>query len=255
MVNSRLLMSVVTATASMFLMPVTSWVDGLPNYTFASPAFASFPEQTKSNFKYVPPNRGIPRQTQGTGTRGDDQSESVALQLLAPNDHTGQTLSGHPTFFWYVSEIPREPVEFSLVESGVAEPIFVQQIQIQKAGIVRMEMPKNLPELVPGKEYRWSVSLIRNDNRRSDDTFAQSWIKPVPETPELKQQLAAAKSDRERASIYAQAGLWYNALNALSTAQAANPTDPSIREDFLSLLAQAGLTEVVVQERQHLARQ
>jgi hypothetical protein len=140
------------------------------------------------------------------------------------------------------------------VESGVAEPIFVQQIQIQKAGIVRMEMPKNLPELVPGKEYRWSVSLIRNDNRRSDDTFAQSWIKPVPETPELKQQLAAAKSDRERASIYAQAGLWYNALNALSTAQAANPTDPSIREDFLSLLAQAGLTEVVVQERQHLAR-
>jgi hypothetical protein len=255
MVTSRLLMSVVTASASMFLMPVTSWVDGLPNHTFASPALASFPEQTKSNFSYVPPYRGTPRRTQGTGSRGGDSSEAVTLKLLVPSDHTGQTLSGHPTFFWYVSEIPTEPVEFSLVESGVAQPIFVQQLQLQKAGIIRMEIPKNLPELVPGKEYRWSVTLVRNANRRSNDTFAQSWIKRLPETPELAQQLAAAKSDRERASIYAKAGLCYDALNALSIAQAANPTDSSIREDFLSLLAQVGLTEVAEQERQHLARQ
>lgn len=255
MVNSRLLMSVVTATASIFVMPVTSWVDGLPNFAFSTtnPALAGFPEQTTLNFSYVPPTRGMPRRTQGTGTRGCDRSQ-VALQLLVPSDHTAQTSSGHPTFFWYISELPKEPVEFALVESGVAQPIFVKQLQLNKAGIVQLEMPKNLPELVPNREYRWSVSLICNAMGRSNDSFAQGWIKRVPVTPLLEQQLAAAKSDRDRASVYAKTGLWYDALGAIATAQASNSTDLSIREDFLSLLAQAGLKEVAVQEHQRLAR-
>ncbi len=254
MVTFRLLMSLVTATASMFLIPVTGWVDGLPNFTFSSPALAGFPEQTNSNFSYIPPTRGMPRRTQGTGTRGCDQSQSVALKLLVPNDHTAQTLSGHPTFFWYVSEVPREPIEFALVESGVAQPIFVKQLQLDKAGIVRLEMPKNLPELIPNRDYRWSVTLICNVNQRSNDSFAQGWIKRVPITSALEQQLSAAASDRDRASVYAKAGLWYDALNAIATAQASNSSDPSIREDFLSLLDQAGLKEVAVQEQQRLAR-
>ena len=263
MLNSRLLMNVVTATASVFVMPVTSWVDGIPNLTFSTtnPALASFPKPTQSNFSYVPPIRGMPRRTQGTGTRGCEHSQ-VALQLLVPNDHTAETSSGHPTFFWYISELPKEPVEFALVESGVAQPIFVKQLQLNKTGIVQLEMPKNLPELLPNREYRWSVSLICNALRHSNDSFAQGWIKRVPVTPLLEQQLAAAKSDRdspaetlrERASVYAKAGLWYDALGAIATAQATNSSDPSIREDFLSLLAQVGLKEVALQEQQRLAR-
>ena len=241
MVSSRLLIGAVTATASLFLMPVTSWLDGLSNFTFTSSALASSPEPTIQNFSYVPPYRGTPRRTQGTGSRGGDSSNSITLKLLVPGDHTGQTLSGHPTFFWYISELPPESMEFSLVESGVAQPIFVQQLKPRKAGIVRIDMPKNLPELVPGKEYRWSVTLVDNANRQANNTFAQSWIKRVPETPGLQQQLATAKSDRDRASIYAKAGLWYDALNALWTAQSANSTDSSIHEELLSLLARAGL--------------
>jgi hypothetical protein len=253
MLNTRLLMSVVTATASLFLMPVTRWVDGSALHVLSSPALASFAEHPGTKFKYVPPYRGTPRRTQGAGTRGEDESEGVTLKLLVPNDHTGQTLSSHPTFFWYVSEIPEEPVEFALVESGVAQPIFVQQLQLEKAGIIRMEMPKNLPELVPGKEYRWTVSLVSNANRRSQDTLAQSWIKRISATTTLNQQLAEAKSDRDRASIYAEAGAWYDALNVLLNAQSTNPTNGSIREALLSLLERAGLTEVAAQERQRLA--
>jgi hypothetical protein len=255
MVTPRLLKSVVTISVSIFLMPVTSWVDGLPNHTFASAALASVPEQLKTALNYAPPRRGTPRRTQGTGSRGCSQSQPVALELIVPNDHTAQTVSGHPTFFWHVSDIPNQPVEFSLVEAGVAQPIFVKQIQPQKPGLVRMEMPKNLPELSPDKEYRWSVSLVCNANRRSNDTFAQSWVKRVSGTAALEQQLATARSDRDRALVYAKAGLWYDALNAISTAQAANPTDSSIREDFLNLLDQAGLTKVALQERQHVAKQ
>lgn len=254
MINTRLLMSVVTATASLFFTPVSRWVEGFPLHVLSSPALASFAEQPGTKFKYVPPYRGTPRRTQGAGTRGEDESQEVKLKLLVPNDHTGQTLSSHPTFFWYVSEIPEEPVEFALVESGVAQPIFVQQLQLEKAGIIRLEMPENLPGLVPGKEYRWTVSLVSNANRRSQDTFAQSWIKRISATTTLNQQLATAKTDRDRASIYAQSGLWYDAINVFLKAQSTNPTDRSMHEAFLSLLDRAGLTEVAAQERQRLAR-
>jgi len=61
----------------------------------------------------------------------------------------------------------------------------------------------------------------------------------VPTSPRLAQQLTATTSERERALIYAQAGLWYDALTAISTAHALNPRDPSILEDRL-LLDQVG---------------
>jgi hypothetical protein len=57
-----------------------------------------------------------------------------------------------------------------------------------------------------------------------------------------------------RASIYARSGVWYDALAAISTAQAAKPRDPFVQEDFLTLLDQVGLAEVANQERQRLAK-
>ena len=98
-----------------------------------------------------------------------------------------------------------------------------------------------MPELVPGKKYRWSVTLACNEERPSSDIFIQSWVERVPTTPDLTQRLAGAVSDRDRATVYAQAGLWYDALAAISTAQTANPHDSSIHGNFISLLEQGGL--------------
>jgi hypothetical protein len=116
-------------------------------------------------------------------------------------------------------------------------------------------MPNNLPELLVGKEYRWSVTLLCNRDRPSANPFIQTWIERIPTTPSLTQQLAAASSDRDRASIYAQAGLWYDALAAISAAHTANPKDISILEERLLLLDSVGLARVAAQERQSLARQ
>ena len=223
--------------------------------SFATPALADTPSKAKpATFRYVPPKRGNPKSTQATGSRGCNQVQSqVSLTLLVPKDHDGLTTSSHPTFFWHVSA----PVQmaFTLTQRGVVQPLWEQQIQPPAAGIVQLEMPSNLPELLPGKEYRWSVSLLCNRERPSANPFVQTWIERIPTTSSLTQQLAAAPTDRHRASIYAQAGLWYDALAAISAAHTANPKDVSILEERLLLLDSVGLERVAAQERQSLARQ
>jgi hypothetical protein len=152
-----------------------------------------------------------------------------------------------------MSEAPTVPVEFALVEPGVTTPIFVKQIDAPKAGVTQLEMPANLPELVEGRKYRWSVSLVRNDKRRSTDVFVQGWVERVATTADLDNKLASATSERQRAGIYADRGLWYDSLKAISAAQAAAPNDKAIAEERLSLLEQVGQKQVVEQERQRLA--
>ena len=207
---------------------------------------------SRGDVMYRAPKRGAPESTQGTGSRGNLEELPITLTLLIPNDHTGRTTSGHPSFFWYMSEAPEFPAEFALVEPGQTKPLFVQQIATPKAGMIQVEMPKDLPELVVGRKYRWSVSLIRNSKRRSNDVFVQGWIERMPTTPELTKQLATATSKEQQAAVYAKAGLWYDALATISQAQAEKPTDKSILEERLSLLEQVGQTQVVKQERQRV---
>lgn len=225
------------------------------NLSFSSPALANTPPKARPKFRYVPPNRRPPKSTTATVTRGCEQSEQfqpITLTLLTPEDHDGLTTSGHPTFFWHVSA--PVPMTFTLAQPGVSEPILEQQIQPQEAGIIQLKMPPDLPELVSGREYRWSVNLNCKLDRSSDNLYIESWIKRVPATVALNQQLAAATAERDRASIYAQAGLWYDALEAISIAHNANPNDKSILEERILLLEQAGQTEVAAQERKRLGR-
>jgi Domain of Unknown Function (DUF928) len=242
----------VAATVSMVLMPYA--VSFNTSLALMEIAFVSArADIATSNFHYQPPNRGTPKTTQGTGSRGCDRSEPATMTLLVPNDHIGQTISGRPTFFWHVSDKTSVPVEFALVEPGVAKPLFVHRMQVQKGGIMQVQLPQNAPELVSGRKYRWSVSLLCNSNRPSNNVFVQSWIERVPGKPELTQQLTNGKSEVERARIYAASGLWYDALATISTAYNANPSDRSIAQARLSLLAQVGLDRVVAQEQQNLA--
>lgn len=258
-VKARKLATVVGGAASIFLMPAIGSWDAALNQTFRYPsanlgfssvAWADTPVQ------YVPPSRGTPKNSVGAGSRGCPQSVPVTLALLVPNDHNGQTVSGHPTFSWYMSDKTSVPVEFALVEPGVAKPVFVKQMQVSQAGIMQVQLPNELPELATGKKYRWSVSQICDSNRPSNNVFVQSWVERVSPNSELSQKLATVKTEdsslqavRERARIYAQAGLWYDALQALSTGYTANPNDPSIKADFLALLAQGGLTQISAIER------
>ncbi|HAA30849.1 MAG TPA: hypothetical protein DCE56_28080 [Cyanobacteria bacterium UBA8553] len=239
-------------------------------------------QATGSLIRFVPPVTRNPRTSQGAGSRGGCEQSSIPAEdlvtLLIPSkDYIGQTTSSHPSFFWYLSESVSVPMQFTLRESGVSKPLYQKQLDSPRPGIIQLEIPKDRNGLVPGKSYGWSVTLVCNAKRPSVNPFFYSWIERVPTTPALEQKLAMAnpnsnalnqmrlsekssgdrhsllKTMRERASIYAQAGLWFDALASLSKAQSVNSSESFVREDFLSLLNQVGLTEVVKQERQRPA--
>lgn len=244
------------------------------NLAFLASRLANLPAQAESNSlvskapssskQYFPPLRPNPRRTQGSGSRGCDQSLAGDLvTLLIPSkDYAGQTTSGHPTFFWYLSQPVSVPMRFSLVEPGVARPLYEKQIDSPQVGMIQVALPKDKPELLTGRQYKWSVTLLCNTKRPSANPLLISWIERIPTTAALEQQLAAVALNnhsstqtlRDRAWIYARWGLWYNALATISKAQATNPRDLAIQDDFLSLLEQVGLNQVTAQERQSVAK-
>jgi hypothetical protein len=117
-----------------------------------------------------------------------------------------------------------------------------------KAGIIKVKLPSNLSGLEVGKEYRWSVSLVCNQKRPSENTYAFAWIKRVPITAKLQQKLAALTDKRELSLAYAQAGVWYDAIATIYNAGAAQTADKLNSEYFARLLNQVGLPKTVIQQ-------
>ena len=188
--------------------------------------------------------------TQGAGSRGcdafstrgfDDGSHSdhraanPELQLLAPNDHIPTTVSTHPTFYWYISATSL-PVRFTLVEPGVIKPVADRRFRVTRPGVVGVKLPSDVPGLVVGKQYRWTVAIVCDEERPSANTYAYGWISRVVATPELKSKLAkVSNNSQNRSLVYAQSGIWYDALSSSIMDYEANHQD----EVFSRLLTQA----------------
>jgi len=208
--------------ALLILAPAAAWLFSPTNLATASPV------------TYNPPDRGAPRRTHATGTRGSCRelaANPVEISLLVPSDHTGTTSSDRPVFFWELSRDTEAPIEFAIVRDRDPEPLWVTQMPGQ-AGLTRVELPAGTA-LEVGETYRWSVALVCNRDRRSEDIFAQSWIRRDPLDPTARSQIRAATSPRDLADIYASEGLWYDAL-----AQSYN--DATLEAERLSLLEQGG---------------
>lgn len=179
-------------------------------------------------------------------TRSDHRVANPELQLLAPNDHIATTVSTHPTFYWYISATSL-PVRFTLVEPGVSKPVADRRFLVTRPGVVGVKLPSDVPGLVAGKQYRWTVAVVCDEDRPSANTYAYSWISRVAATPELKSKLAKVSSNSQnRSLVYAQSGIWYDALSSSITDYETNYQD----EVFSRLLTQAKIPALNNQKMQ-----
>ncbi len=88
-------------------------------------------------------------------------------------------------------------------------------IKVNKPGLFKFTLPPNIPELEIGKEYCWTVSLVRNRKRPSRNFYAYTEIKRVALPNELKQKLSTTTSKFEQSALYTNSGIWYDALIAI----------------------------------------
>lgn len=170
--------------------------------------------------KPVPSDR---RSDAGT-TRGCTGG-SMPLTVLASRNYVGQTISRHPTFAWFVPhDSASRRMQFTLYEwVPDSKPKAVQQMSWQSSPGIMTLSPFSDSELglQPGKEYRWQVAIHCDPDNPSGDLVGEASIEVVKIPPTVQTKLDRAVNSVEKANIYAEAGLWYNALGeALKLAEA-----------------------------------
>lgn len=204
---------------------------------------------------YAPPRERKPLlRTDGAGSRGCPEGLFGSLNLLVPNDHVGLTISERPTFSWYVSAVSSTPMQFALVEPGVAKPLLVKQIKVDKPGLVQLQIPSYVKGLAVGKQYRWTVSLVCNVKRPSLSIYTRSWITRVPLSKiDGFSKTASSQQVSDKAIFYAQQGIWYDAVATITKAYLSNPENRFNAMYLRGLLEQVGLSDVVAKELQRLA--
>jgi hypothetical protein len=189
--------------------------------------------------KFRPPATGAPSVRLTGGSRGSGD-ESIRLDVLAPDD-TGITTQEQPSLFWYQSKPADAKFELTLLQENKVKPLVQVTIErSSKAGIQRLKLSEHGGKLTPGVEYQWVVALITDPDNRSTDVVASGVIKRIEPSEELKSRLrTAAPSDLP--AIYADAGIWYDALSALSDQIDARPDDANLQAIRDDLLNQVGL--------------
>jgi hypothetical protein len=188
---------------------------------------------------YKPPALGAPARTIGGGTRGT-RTAVILLSVLAP-DHVGLTTREQPTLYWYLSEPTTKQMEFTLTDDRHPEPLVRGTLPSAGTDIRRIRLSDYKVRLEPGVRYEWSVALVADTERPSRDTITIGAIERRPAPPTLAADLRETPDNAT--FLYAAAGIWYDALDAISEAIATRPNDALVAQRA-ALLEQVGLREV-----------
>jgi hypothetical protein len=190
---------------------------------------------------YKPPLRGAPGGRIGGGTRG--LKDAITLFVLAPN-HVGLTVQEQPTLYWYLSKPTSYRIIIKIVENQTQSPIFEKQSNPPaQPGVQPIRLADYKVHLSPHTEYRWSVTAAPDPDDRSKDIRAGGLIERIEIPESVRSKLGQAEKG-EIPQIYAEAGIWYDALMAISDLIDARPEDGVLRKQRSGLLEQVGLSEV-----------
>ena len=207
---------------------------------------------------FFPPktaNRGAPSgRRKGGATQGICPPVTKPLTALVPINKAdsaaaeipiGVTAIAHPTFWFYVpyAAKSRRLAEFVLIDEN-EEDVFSTPFTLTAApGIIGVPVPEKIPPLQVGKQYRWVFSVICDPSNRSGDVTVNGWIQRVALSVSVQNQLQQTTLPSQRFAIYAQNGVWYDALTTLANLRVTNASDRVI-QNWLSILDSAGLNEL-----------
>jgi hypothetical protein len=169
----------------------------------------------------------------------------ASFTALVPENKRGRTVSDYPTFFFYLPQPNAELAEF-ILEDENGNLIYGQALTIKNlSGVIGVSIPANtnVPPLEVGKKYTWVFSLVCDPEDRSADKVERGTVRRVELSADILGELENAEP-RRKTFIYAENGIWQDALGNLAAARRANPNDPVFQTDWESLLDSVTLGEI-----------
>ncbi|MFN6516889.1 MAG: DUF928 domain-containing protein [Nostoc sp. CreGUA01] len=204
----------------------------------------------------VPPGRTPGGRVRGGATRGDGNACPTAkpnLTALVPFTEEAdevvnvwaQTTLERPSWFFYMpyTKDVGNVVEFVLQDKD-SNQVYKKAIALpDKPGVVRVSLPSTAPALELNKEYRWFFSVNCDKQKNAPWTYVEGVIERVDLSQSLIKELETAEP-LQRYTIYAQKGLWYEALGILAQLREKNSEDPTLQAEWENLLASIRLDDV-----------
>lgn len=204
----------------------------------------------------APGNLGKPPTT-GGGTRGNLKCARDAelpnpkppltplMPLLAPNvGSVGLTVSEHPEFFVYVPQTSATEAEFILMDEENND-VFRTNLPLSgEAGIVSVSLTSDLPPLEVGKNYRWFFAVICDPDNRAEELVVDGWTQRRELEADLAAKLEGSTRAGDRSFIYAQNGIWHDALSILAEEIRNSNRNALAVVQWKLLLESAGLDKV-----------
>ena len=220
-------------------------------------------EQKKATSRFVlptPPDRGTPGKREAAASRGGCPVVDTPLTALVPvyknysqdgipvESIWSLTVAERPTFWFYVpySSSSLDSVEFVLQDEADND-IYQAPVRIPKTpGIVSVRLPSTSKPLLAGKMYHWFFKVRCASQNTAGPIFVEGWVQRNTLSPTLKNQLEAA-TPLQRIALYAQNGIWYDALTTLAELRLQKPEDTSLKANWNELFHLVGLSEVASQ--------
>lgn len=146
----------------------------------------------------------------------------------------GQTIAERPVFWFYVpyTHSSRVPARFSLQDE--ADNIVYETVVPlpPTQGIISVRVPPTVKSLPLNQPYRWTFQL----ECARPAPFVQGWVERV--NPPVGITAAAKLPAAEKAKLYAQNGLWFDALNTLGEARRTKANDSALNTAWMQLFTQ-----------------
>jgi hypothetical protein len=207
------------------------------------------PETEVPVYKPPKPTRGsFPRNLTGAATRGRGGADVPLVVALAP-DHLGLTVNEQPNLYWFIAGDSAIRVDFTLIDEESVNPL----LEITAAGPLRggvhvVRLADHGVSLKPERWYEWSVAVVAGGRDPSEDRISRGFITRIEPPASLSRQLEERGAEQS-VNVFAESGLWYDAITALSVGIETRPEKAALRRARAALLDQVGLGPVANYDR------
>ncbi len=195
-----------------------------------------------------PPNLGDPGgRGQGGGSRGDCKAYEGMKALLPGSQTAGLTTQARPTFWLNLPKGLADPVPLEMsLQTAQGKPLFkkIWNATPTPAGIVHIALPQDAPALQMNQQYRWSISIYCDAETPDTPVTVRGTIARTTLSPTVNLENFTQLSAIEKASLYAEQGIWYDALTTLGL-ERHRTTHPAIVRAWGTLLQQAELPSMI----------